>query len=64
MYQGEANVSEEDLPSFLEIAEDLNVRSLCERNKEEFESDVRNTTHVNNLNFVSSSKRKYKKIKL
>merc|ERR1719482_1617538 len=26
MYQGEANVAEEDLSSFLEIAEDLNVR--------------------------------------
>ena len=32
MYQGEANVSEEDFPSFLEIAEDLNIRGLCEGN--------------------------------
>ena len=32
MYQGEANVSEEDLNNFLEIAEDLNMRGLSEKN--------------------------------
>jgi len=32
MYQGEVAVKEEDLPSFLEVAEDLNVRGLCENN--------------------------------
>ena len=32
MYQGEANVSEEDLNNFLEIAEDLNIGGLCEGN--------------------------------
>ena len=57
-------VAEEDLPSFHEIAEDLNVRDLCERNKKEFESDVRNNTHVVNLNFVLALKRKYQKVKL
>ena len=31
MYQGEANVSEEDLNNFLEIAEDLNIRGLGEK---------------------------------
>ena len=31
MYQGEVNVSEEDLPSFLEVAEDLNVKGLCKK---------------------------------
>ena len=34
MYQGEVNVAEEDLPSFLEVAEDLMVRGLSEGNKE------------------------------
>ena len=34
-------VAEEDLPSFHEIAEDLNVRDICERNKKEFESTKR-----------------------
>ena len=38
MYQGEVNVAENDLPSFLEIAEDLNVRGLCEKNTEAYES--------------------------
>ena len=31
MYQGEANVSEEDLNNFLEIAVDLNIRGLGEK---------------------------------
>ena len=34
MYQGEVDVSEEDLQSFLEAAEDLNIRGLCESNTE------------------------------
>merc|ERR1719508_679438 len=38
MYQGEANVAEEDLNNFLEIAEDLNVRGLCERNLDSYKS--------------------------
>ena len=33
MYQGEVNVAEEDLPDFLELAEDLLIRGLSERNK-------------------------------
>ena len=28
MYQGEVDVAEEDLPSFLEVAEDLLIRGL------------------------------------
>lgn len=32
MYQGEVTVSEEDLKGFLEVAEDLNVRGLSQRN--------------------------------
>ena len=34
MYQGEVDVAEEDLPAFLEVAEDLNIRGLSERNME------------------------------
>ena len=34
MYQGEVDVTEEDLPSFLEAAEDLNIRGLSEANTE------------------------------
>ena len=32
MYQGEVNVAEEDLSSFLEVAEDLNIRGLSKGN--------------------------------
>ena len=38
MYQGEVNVAEEDLPNFLEIAEDLNVRGLSEKNTNSYKS--------------------------
>ena len=34
MYQGEVNVAEEELTSFLDIAEDLQIRGLSEGNKE------------------------------
>ena len=34
MYQGEVDVAEVDLPSFLEAAEDLNIRGLSEANTE------------------------------
>ena len=34
MYQGETNVAKKDLTNFLELAEDLNVRGLCERNQD------------------------------
>ena len=39
IYKGKANVSEEDLNNFHEIAEDLNVRGLCERNIDSYESN-------------------------
>ena len=38
MYQGEVDVAEEDLHSFLEVAKDLNVKGLCENNPDHFES--------------------------
>ena len=66
MYQGEVNVAEEDLHSFLEVAEDLQVKGLSERNKEgysfkkeDLESDNqkganapkrKRTTHTHNDN--------------
>ena len=31
MYQGEVDVAKEDCPSFLEVAEDLNVKGLCKK---------------------------------
>ena len=34
MYHGEANVAEEDLTSFLEVADDLKVRGLHEKKSE------------------------------
>ena len=34
MYEDEVLVANEDLPSFLEVAEDLNIRCLCEKNAE------------------------------
>ena len=52
MYQGETNVIEENLPCFLEIAEDLNVKGLCKRNSEGFKLNRKKTLQVNN----SSSK--------
>ena len=38
MYQGELDVQELDLPSFLEIAEDLSIRGLSEGNTDNFTS--------------------------
>ena len=39
MYQGEVNVPEEDLPGFLEVAEDLNIKGLSERNMDSCDSN-------------------------
>ena len=55
MYQGEANVAEEDLSSFLEIAEDLNVRGLCKRNTEGYQSNGEETSKAANPNINPSS---------
>ena len=41
MYQGEVNVAEEDLTSFLEVAEDLNIRGLSEGNKEGYNAKLK-----------------------
>merc|ERR1719469_1467412 len=42
MYQGEVVVAKEDLPSFLEVAEDLNIKGLCEVNNADYNSEVKN----------------------
>ena len=34
MYQGEMNISEEELNSFLEVANNLNIKGLSKRNME------------------------------
>ena len=39
MHQGKGDVAEEDLHSFLEVAEDLNVKGLCENITDHFESN-------------------------
>ena len=46
MYQGVVDVSEQDLPRFLEIAEDLNIRGLSEANLDSFNSEE-NTSQIN-----------------
>ena len=43
MYQGEVYVAEEDLSSFLEVAEDLNIRGLSQRNVQDFDANVGDT---------------------
>ena len=45
MYQGEANVAEEDLCSFLEVAEDLNVKGLSKGNMVSLDSNEEGTSH-------------------
>ena len=55
MYQGEVDVQELDLPSFLEIAEDLSIRGLSEGNTDNFTSEEENilqnltTRYTNNM---------------
>ena len=40
MYQGKVNVAEEDLPSFLYLAEDLNFRGLSEGGMANYDSNI------------------------
>ena len=58
IYLGEANVSEEYLNNFHEIAEDLKVRGLCERNIDSYESNEEVSSKVPYKNTYSSEERK------
>jgi len=51
MYQGQVDVAEEDLPSFLEVAEDLNIRGLSERNMEACNTNEADLSNVALSNF-------------
>merc|ERR1719186_1487914 len=55
MYQGEVNMAEADLSNFLEVAEDLQIRGLSEKNlKDEHSSKVELTE--NNFHRIASPK--------
>ena len=58
MYQGEADVAEEGLPSFLKIEEDLKVRGLPEINTNGYKSIEKNIPQVGNINKNTPDKRK------
>ena len=57
MYQGEVNVAKEDLASFLEVAEDLDVRGLSERNAENSDSNQENPEQFTDKNIPQFKKR-------
>ena len=58
MYQGEVDVSEEDLPSFLEAAEDLNIRGLSEANTEGLNLSRELNSETSHQDNAQPSKRK------
>ena len=58
MYQGEVDVTKEDLPSFLEAAEDLNIRGLSEANTEGINSTRELPLESSPQNIAPYSKRK------
>ena len=58
MYQGEVNVAEEDLSSFLEVAEELLIRGLSEVNKESYNSSPEELPVNLGPNTAPSPKRK------
>ena len=58
MYQGEVNVAKEDLPSFLEVVEDLLIRGLSERKKEGKNSNHEEPPKSYHQNEAVSPKRK------
>merc|ERR1719186_1207846 len=62
MYQGEANIAEENLSSFLELAEDLNVRGLCESNTENLRTNGKSTSEDTYQSMGTSTKIKTTKI--
>jgi hypothetical protein len=50
MYHGEVNVSQEDLNSFLAVAEDLKVKGLTQNNQNEQKSDFQGLTERKSVN--------------
>jgi len=58
MYQGEVDVAEVDLHSFLEVAEDLSVKGLCENNTDHFESNADDPLQYSDQNNHPNTKRK------
>ena len=58
MYQGEANVAEEDLNNFFEIADELDVRGLCERNLDSSKSMEDSISQVFHKNTYPSEERR------
>ena len=58
MYQGEVDVAEEDLHSFLEAAEDLNIRGLSEANTESITSNREIPSEPSHQDIAPSPKRK------
>ena len=58
IYQGEANVAQEDLNNFLEIADELDVRGLCKRNLDSYKSIENSISQVFHKNTCPSEERK------
>ena len=58
MYQGQVDVAEEDLGSFLEVAEDLNVRGLSNENMEGIDSSMEDISTFHQEDIDQSSKNK------
>ena len=58
MYQGEVDVAEEELHSFLEAAEDLNIRGLSEANTESLISNREIPFEPTHQDIAPSPKRK------
>ena len=58
MYQGEVNVAEEDLPSFVEAAEDFNIRGLSEANTDVLITNRDSPSEPTHQDIASSPKRK------
>ena len=61
MYQGEVEVTKEDLTSFLAVAEHLNVKGLYENNTDHFDSSEADPSQYTykNIHPTTKSKRNY-----
>ena len=54
MYQGEVSLAEEDLPCFLEVVVDLNIKGLSKGNMEGFDSVEAGTKQFTHKNIKMS----------